>query len=262
MNFKNIKNITELLIKRGATEERDTAYRVAAETVYGAVIDTVEHMLQHNEINKELMIDESTGDFWVAFDVMLNNLDLGDIIYDNPVLEIDIDLSDTNKGKFQYEPENKPSPRTSITLYITSAEFKQLQISSNFKEDFIDIISSKKDTIIHETIHLFDYLRYKKYLKYNDLGTSDKMLTPEERAYYINDSREFNAYYQARVQEFLNSISKDEDTLSNVLSEFNLFWEYFLVFYENIYNNLTEDNQKKIVKRLYNVYENLRDNEL
>ena len=124
---------------------------------------------------------------------------------------------------------------------------------------FMRSFTSFKEIIIHELAHFLDYLKLGRQPQTSDLS---KLSLPE----YYNRYVERNAYY---LQGVHNIIKKIKDNKS-ILSSFDRFKSHFLHSSDftgsssiksqlvEFFENLTPDNKKKFIKRLYLLYQDIK----
>lgn len=122
--------------------------------------------------------------------------------------------------------------------------------------------------LFHEVIHYFDYrygvqrdgrYNHKRTKRIADRGAETG--TPE----YYNDSLELNAYFQMGLSEIFNSILTRTryrvrpdrgDSMEKVLVSFETFRKEFMWAFDQAWiEKLTPENRKKIMRRLFKVYQ-------
>ena len=115
----------------------------------------------------------------------------------------------------------------------------------------------KKDIFVHEYIHAIDSKRTKGFFDRSSVSSSELD--------YYNHPNELNAYYQEAIQKFTDeirfSIKIDEirsrEDFNSIFGDnqdevFDFFKRNFLD--RGYWNNLTDDNKRRIRKRFYNFY--------
>jgi hypothetical protein len=106
------------------------------------------------------------------------------------------------------------------------------------------------ESLIHEIIHYLDFLRGKnKVRKYTDTFS-----TEQDYIKYFNDPFEQNAFYQETAHLFNKWATEQYDKLASNLDTFQQFLKLFLEQYRGRYENLSEMNKKRLIKRIHSMY--------
>lgn len=171
-----------------------------------------------------------------------------------PNQELMVELFKKNKKAYQeflIQYTNAPKeeqPNILRTAFIKLAKKYVKKRMKHFTEE-------RDDIVVHECIHLIDYLRRTKgYVPAKqDIGTE------KGKANYYNSPEEQNAYYQETVHNFDHWINQDKSGIITFLFDTNDFREFFKAFvqqYQGDYSKLNKENKVKIAKRVYQYWLN------
>ena len=113
-------------------------------------------------------------------------------------------------------------------------------------------------TMTHELTHFLDYQRgFKNGIKGN-LGQRKKT-----GAEYYNDSLELNAHFQQGLAEMIQRLAhmqKKREDMGAILGSFQSFLKWALPYMPKSYHlYLTPENKKKLQRRLYKLYVEIKD---
>lgn len=119
-------------------------------------------------------------------------------------------------------------------------------------DDIKSVINIDDRSFIHEFIHYLDSERN------NNLRNKNKGEALQKETYY-NNPKEFNAYYQEIVGYVVNDLLKNKtllDKFKNKFTTFELFYKWMIsqVIDQDFISYLNNDNERKLKKRLYNIY--------
>jgi len=173
---------------------------------------------------------------------LLNNYPNGLTEYNTDKLSVSINLLDDLEIVF-LDLDSKFNKNTSsgdITRLINNRYVIYIYNCYIELKDKGIFISYKKDTLFHELIHYLDFKRSKGEInvkKYND----------EE---YVNNSLELNSFFQ----EYFRKFNKQGKTFEEYIKNFINTKISNIPYKEMIWVNLTPENKKRIIKRLYNSY--------
>lgn len=132
-------------------------------------------------------------------------------------------------------------------------------------ERIADKIAVRQDAIIHELVHLFDDLRTGAD-DLIDMRQAGGEYADKEEGYY-NEPFELNAYFQQAIGDFEEFVERSPETLaalSGRMKDFRSFQEFAFdqLFDDGFIENLTDENRERIIKRLYQFYEDFRKSQL
>ncbi len=129
------------------------------------------------------------------------------------------------------------------------------------KEKLIRDLKSNSDVFIHELIHYFDDLRSDKDLQ-NVLSFDKSDYDTED---YYSDPVEVNAFFQAAVSELEDFIEEEghfkfmmETCWKEDFKKFNE-WMFENVIPDELEENISKDQKKRLVNRLYGFWEQLEE---
>lgn len=109
----------------------------------------------------------------------------------------------------------------------------------------------------HEIAHYYDSITYGQgYEKHTDvLSKIQHKIKNKEKKYelYYNMPHEIDAYFMSSLKQLLDTEGTKYDSFGDFFSK---FWTYF-----NPYENLTPQNKKRVIKRLYLYYNELKIND-
>ena len=120
----------------------------------------------------------------------------------------------------------------------------------------IDVLRGQKEVFIHEFIHVMDSVRTTNFFGRPTYGDD----ASEED--YFNHPSELNAYYQEGINTYIdkiknfNNMGRGHYFTIRYEQGFEETFENFLstALDKTFWNNLTDDNKRRIRKRFYNFY--------
>lgn len=211
-----------------ASEWRDQHYRQQAVNFFDQFVDDI----------RNIRIFPVTQRVGLIYTYQFNNNEykialVSNMPYDGGVQQID--------GDNYLVVNTDPIDTTELNL-IDEHDAKKLSI----------VLNHKKSIIIHELIHLFDAERQE--------GFFDRQSFDGSMEDYFNHPSELNAFYQEAVQKFQESLNKRIHNLEHFHDVFGEDFESVFGFFQRnfldreFWENLTQENKRKIRKRFYNFY--------
>lgn len=246
-----------------------------------------ENVLDANKIWKEYKKDQENRILRIAFDRnnVYRRLTKGPVVVTwdryNEVQMITVDLHnifDVVDEKFDSKLKLRMKPRSNssdggvfnhkgtyytIDLFCLESGHEEI-FETEYLDSVMDMFYKFRNTLVHEYVHLTDYIRFDDQLSYG-------VVRPEEDyEKYINSPVEFNARYQEYVNKIERTLRRGKDFgfyrayLDDIDSKhftFRGFYEHVLeyYFYDKFLNALNEKYQKKLRKRLYKFYKTIED---
>lgn len=180
----------------------------------------------------------------------------------------DLKVSDLQKiGKDSYIPtesanvvpkditfvfHTSPSSDDDGIYYIINTSENPLHFEIHLFDIDINSIGSSivKPLLLHELIHYYDFKRRK--------GEQFKGYKGESDSDYFNDPNETNAFYQMFAGEVISAFKKlKPERLIKTYPTFQSFFDMVKQHrnFESTYNQFSEENKRKVQKRLYNFYD-------
>lgn len=130
----------------------------------------------------------------------------------------------------------------------------------------LDKIKVKQDVLMHEFTHLLDDVRTGLANDLIDLRQAGGEYADAGEGYY-NEPFELNAYFQGAIGDFEDFMERSPETLaalSDQMKDFRSFKEFMFdqQFDDGFIENLTGENKERVIKRLYQFYEDFRKTDL
>ena len=149
-------------------------------------------------------------------------------------------------GKSEIRDGNKIN-----TIYIEIDETNK-KIDTDF---VLSSLINNEFEIKHELVHLYDDINYKHSRK--GYSSTELLKRSEDKKYY-NTNREINAYYMMSINNIIKELNNGN---TGILKTFNIFKEFFIKdpSIKFFYKNLTIKNKKKIISRLYNFFNDIKE---
>jgi hypothetical protein len=118
--------------------------------------------------------------------------------------------------------------------------------------------------ISHELTHYFDSLKYWRMINPVSMRNIDPDDTSEKinkkLNQYYNFSDELNAFWNEASILFLRELKKDKDLWQRAMIRFSVFKDVFVkLLNQQFYNALSEQNKKRVLKRIYSFYNELKE---
>lgn len=131
----------------------------------------------------------------------------------------------------------------------------------------IKLTNNQKEILIHELIHIFDYIRGGAGIEKS--ASSAKKLSSGDVFGYYNDPKEFNAYFQEGLSNLMsafNAALKRPDAAEFLFSmlgytyyDFSLYLQYNPYWRKEFIENMNDVTRKKFKSRLFQLYGGLVD---
>lgn len=223
-----------------ASNIRDANYRKLAQNFYSKLIQVI------NKKSRSIQILSKLGKIWIHGKYI--NKDYADLIiiftdhsrYDGEFYELL--SSQRSVYKAQYGITIKVSEH-SIDSMIKNADTSKLYSDTMYA----------KNTIIHEFIHYLDQKRKKDQ-------TFTRTSAKHSKDYY-NDPHEFNAWYQADIDEFMDEFDYYPHIRMKIkkmsFKEFRQYMENQQLTSDFV-KNLNRKYKRKLDKRLYQLYRDIQ----
>lgn len=171
-----------------------------------------------------------------------------------PNQELMVELFKKNKKAYQeflIQYTNAPKEERPKILHSAFIKLAKKYVKKRMKH----FTEERDDIVVHECIHLIDYLRRTK----GYIPAKQDISTEKGKANYYNSPEEQNAYYQETVHNFDHWINQDKSGMITFLFDTNDFREFFKAFvqqYQGDYSKLNKENKVKIAKRVYQYWLN------
>lgn len=168
------------------------------------------------------------------------------------------------RGEFIHTQNNKYS-------YVVLNIIPQDEYIHDFidSQRFIDKIFSLgvEETLGHELTHYFDYKKRPNIMRKdarNQKSVDDPNLTSKEinkeLDKYYNLPSEINAVWYSASVMLLKALMNDREHMDIILKDFNTFKNIFLkIIIRNGLTRWTKKNKRRVLKRMYSFWEELRD---
>lgn len=157
------------------------------------------------------------------------------------------------QAAFQRKQLNDGTVIKIIKLYVLKDISKGIGISQILLH-IKDNLLSFKSTLSHELTHYFDDKKYEIEKSAISIGS--------DLYKYYNIPHEVNAYWNSSVREMME-VLKQSNTIKNIfLNKFDNFKSYFedILRTENFfYVSLSPENKKRLLKRMYALWEEFRE---
>lgn len=133
-------------------------------------------------------------------------------------------------------------------------------------EQVVNKLKVNRNEVVHELIHLLDDLRTGVGDDLIDMRQAGGEYADAGEGYY-NEPFELNAYFQGAIGDFEDFMKRSPETLaalSDQMKDFRSFKEFMFdqQFDDGFIENLTGENRERLIKRLYQFYEDFRKTDL
>lgn len=256
----------------GATAERDASFLAIADRLATLMIDEIIKQVSKRSTIKEpgaiwsiAVTGSSRIEIQVPSDLIAIGLPKKISLVLNPVTSRHAPARDQFRGSYNtfgiglnVLPEDYAQREGVLRLKLKGGVTKGYFVDESEQDRLVEylrqVLPSWRSTLVHELIHMLDSLRTKKSRDWFHPPQ------PEDWDAYVNSPHEFNAFFHQIVSETNRLLSKvSEESIRKATNSFSLFLEYVVVTDAfQVVPTMSEKNQKKIVTRLWQLWDRWR----